>query len=235
MTRTRKLATKLGAALLVAAALPLGSQVNAADHRDGSQATDDPLADLTDLYAWHTGRGTIVVVLGFNGVQDAGSAATYDSETLYSVHIDNTGDPVNRAMGMAGDNDNEADVSIQVKFGQNALEEWGVQVENLPGSDGTFNGPVETEIDGGGGSRAYAGVFEDPFFFDLEGFQMTAANLVDDADPEDLAFDSTRDFFAGTNINAVVLEFDAAAAIGGDTPNEASWIQIWATSGRLAR
>ena len=68
MTRRRKLATTLGSALLVAAALPLGSQVNAADHRDGMQATDDPLADITDIYAWHTDGGTIVMVLGFNGI-----------------------------------------------------------------------------------------------------------------------------------------------------------------------
>ena len=228
----RKLATTLGTALLVAAALPLGSQVDAADHRDGTAATDDPLADLADLYAWPTARGTIIVVLTFNGLQAAGGEATYDAETLYTINIDNTGNPANRAMFMAGDNDNEADISIQVKFGQNMLGDWGVQVENLPGSDGTFNGPVETEIAGGGTSRAYAGVFEDPFFFDLEGFNMTLANTADDADPADLAFDSTRDSFAGTNVNAIVLEMDATAAVNG---NADSWIQVWATGGRLAK
>lgn len=232
MKRRRKLATTLGTALLIAAALPLGSQVDAADHRDGMAATDDPLADIADLYAWHTDRGTIVVVVTFNGLQAAGAEATYDAETLYTINIDNTGNPANRAMFMAADNDNEADISILVKFGQNQLGDWGVQVEGLPGSDGTFSGPVDMEIAGGGATRAYAGVFEDPFFFDLEGFNTTLANTADPDDPADLAFDSTRDSFAGTNVNAIVLEMDATAAVNGNADN---WIQVWATGGRLSK
>jgi hypothetical protein len=227
----RKLATTLGLGLLVASALPMGSQpVDAADHRDGMATTDDPLADIADVYAWHTGKdGTIVVVLTFNGVQLAGTDPTYDANTLYTIHIDNTGNPANKSGLMPMDNDNESDIQIQVRFGQNALLEWGVQVENLPGSDATFSGPVDMELAGGGVTRAYAGVFEDPFFFDLEGFNMTRDNLLDDADPADNAFDPTRDFFATTNVNAIVLEMDAAAAVNANADN---WVQIWATAGR---
>ncbi len=237
MTRRRKLATRLGAALLVAAALPLGSQVDAADHRDGGQATDDPLADIADVYAWHTDGGTIVIILTYNGLQDAGTDATYDSEVLYTINIDNTGDPANKAEGNPDQNDNEADIPIYVKFGQNGLEEWGVQVENLPGADGVVSGPVDTELPGGGETRVYAGVFEDPFFFDFEGFTMTRdATVTPDPDgmepyENDFLFDSTRDSFAGTNVNAIVLEMDAAATLNGNADN---WIQIWATAGRLS-
>jgi hypothetical protein len=239
MTRRRKLATSLGGALLVAAALPLGSQVNAADHRDGAQATDDPLADIADVYAWHTDSGTLVIILTFNGLQEAGTAPAYDSEVLYTINIDNTANPANKAANNPELNDNEADIPIYVKFGQNGLEEWGVQIENLPGSDGTFSGPVEMELPGGGSTRAYAGVFEDPFFFDFEGFTMTRdATVTPDPDgmapyASDFFFDSTRDSFAGTNVNAIVLEMDLATALGGDTPNPDNYLQIWATAGRL--
>ena len=233
MKRRRKYATSVGVALLIAAALPMGSQsVDAADHRDGMATTDDPLADLADLYAWHTEDGTIVVVVTFNGLQEAGTEAEYSSEVLYTINIDNTGTQANKATMMAADNDNVADHQIHVRFGQNGLGEWGVQVENLPGADGTFNGPVETELPGGGATRAYAGVFEDPFFFDLEGFNMTRDNLLDDADPADVAFVSKRDFFAGTNVNAIVLEMDAVEAVAGNADN---WIQIWATAGRAPK
>lgn len=194
--------------------------------------TDDPLADIADLYAWHTEDGTIVVILTFNGLQAAGGDPTFDPDVLYTINIDNTGNPANKASLMAADNDNMADHQIHVRFGENQLGEWGVQVENLPGSDGTFVGAVETELPGGGATRAYAGVFEDPFFFDLEGFNMTRDNLLDNADPADIAFDSTRDTFAMTNVNAIVLEMDAVETVNG---NADEWIQIWATTGRPSK
>ncbi len=233
MNRRRKYATGVGLALLVVTALPMGPQpVDAADHRDGMAATDDPLADIADLYAWHTDSGTIVVVLTFNGLQMAGGDPTFDANVLYTINIDNTGVQANKASGMAADNDNLPDHQIYVRFGENGNGDWGVQVENLPGSDGTFSGPIEMELAGGGSTRAYAGVFEDPFFFDLEGFNMTRDNLLDDADPADAAFLNTRDFFAATNVNAIVLEMDAATAVNKNADN---WIQIWATAGRAPK
>jgi hypothetical protein len=113
-----------------------------------------------------------------------------------------------------------------------------VQVLNLPGADAEVVGPVDMDIDGNGG-HVYAGVIDDPFFFDLDGFLTTLANLDDDTlDTEaDIGFRSldptfrgdTTDSFAGLNTMAVVLEFDAATAVAKNPDN---FIQVWATSGR---
>ena len=69
--------------------------------------------------------------------------------------------------------------------------------------------------------KAWAGLREDPFFFDLTGYQETL-------DTGTIAFDSNRDDFAGTNVTAIVIEMDAAAAAADGTQ-----LQIWATTGRL--
>jgi Domain of unknown function (DUF4331) len=243
MTRRRKLATKLGAALLVAAALPLGSQVNAADHRDAPGTMADRYADLNDVYAWYNmDNDTFVVVVTFNPLlaPDAPVTDSYNPDelpnVLYTIHIDNDSVP----LADASDWDNQdgttfgSDIQVQVRFGQNGLEEWGFQVENLPGATDTLVGPVD-EVLTDGTASATAGIFDDPFFFDLDGFFATRDNLdmVDD-DPADLGFRSlagelNNDSFAGVNTMAIVLEMDASATLGGNPDN---FVQIWATSGR---
>lgn len=126
---------------------------------------------------------------------------------LYGIHIDNSGN-------------NVANFDIWVRFGQNDLENWGVQVQGLPGATGPVVGPVETIIEEGN-LKVWAGLRDDPFFFDLEGFLTTATTGT-------ISFDPTRDFFAGQNITAVVLEIPLGAAQGGGSD-----LQVWSTTGTL--
>jgi hypothetical protein len=207
----------------------------AADHVDAPLTADIHAADLADLYAWHTERGTIVMVLTFGSLLVPGDAPVYDSDTVYVIHIDNTADPLEKADFTDNDNDNLADVRIHVRFGQNDHGDWGVQWNGVPGADDeTFDGPVQTPL-ANGTATVIAGHFDDPFFFDFEGFVTTRDNLLDDADPFDFAFASIVagapvDFFAGTNAMAIVLEVDAGTTMA-DNPD--GFLQIWATSGTL--
>lgn len=204
----------------IGAALVLDAQgVFAADHTDAPGTQADPAADIADFYAWHTENDTIVSIVTFAGLAEAGSDATYDPDVLYGIHIDNTGD-------------NISDIDIWARFGQNEAGDWGLEVLNLPGavpannpdeciSDGIC-GPVNTVLEGGGtGTFVWAGPAEDPFFFDFEGFLATL-------DTEALAFNPDNDTFAGTNVTAIVVEMDAAETVGVD--NTAS---MWATTSRL--
>ena len=206
---TRIVPAVVAVAALVASAAYLGQ----GDKADAADHTDPPMrimagdaADIGDIYAWH-GDGTMKVVLTFAGpvAPVADQTATWDPDVLYGVHIDNNGD-------------NAPDRNIWVRFGQNALGEWGVQVENVPGAEAAIVGAVETTIEAEG-AKVYAGLKDDPFFFDLQGFQDTLAN-------ETLSFDGGRDFFAGQNISAVVLEFPTSE-LGGTE------IGVWATTGRI--
>jgi hypothetical protein len=206
LTPTRRATRSLGAVALCALPL-LATLSHAADHVDSPANMMDQAADLTDVYAWH-GDGKLVVVFGFAGFAEAGLPGTYDAGVLYTVHVDN-------------DADNVADHEVYVRFGQNSAGDWGVQVENLPGSADPIVGPVDTTLEGALGLRVFAGPRDDPFFFDLDGFRETV-------DTGTLAFDSPRDSFSGYNVTAVVLEMSIdAVASGSDN------VAIWATTGRM--
>jgi hypothetical protein len=205
MTGKRLTAALLGTVALTVALATSG--VFAADHAEAPGTMADLAADITDVYAWHTENGTIVAVVDFAGLQEAGSTGTYDADVLYGLHIDNDGD-------------NEPDIDVWVRFGQNGAGEWGVQALNVPGSDVPLEGPVDTVIDGGNGVQLYAGPRDDPFFFDLDGYKATLMSGT-------LMFDNTNDTFAGTNVTAIVIEMDADAAAGGG-----DGLQLWATTGR---
>lgn len=178
-----------------------------ADHAEAPAAVADPAADLADVYAWHQGN-KLVTVVTFAGLSGSAMGALYDDDVLYTVHLDQDGD-------------NAAEIEILVRFGANAAGEWGMRVENLPGSPAPIEGPVETLLDAGDGRRVWAGWRDDPFFFDLQGFRETLQTQA-------VAFDSSRDSLAGLNVTAIVLESDLAAAGGGN----AEPLRIWATTAR---
>ncbi len=233
--RTRnKWITAVGATALAAAAVQLNPQeVTAADHIDAPVTQGDAAVDIADFYAWHTERGTIVAVITFNALLAPGDDPVYDDGVLYTVHIDNTADPVEAAQFFDNDNDNASDIQINFRFGQNDAGDWGVQVNGAPGAtDETFDGPVQTPLTNGSVTAA-AGLYDDPFFFDFDGFVATVMNLLDDTEPGDVAFASLTagsavDFFEGLNTMGIVVEFDAAMAVDGNADN---FLQIWATTG----
>jgi len=192
--------------LVLITALFASSTAFAADHAEAPTAAADPAADIADLYAWFDGTD-VRFALTFAGLGAPGAAATYDADMLYQIHIDNDGDTM-------------ADHSIEVRFGQNDAGEWGVQASGVPGADAPISGPVEVAA-GSGGPRVWAGLREDPFFFDLTGFNETLSTGT-------VAFDSTRDDLAGTNVTAIVIEAARADLDGGtDT------INVWATTSRI--
>jgi hypothetical protein len=233
MRTKNKWITALGVTALVAAAVQLEPQeVTAADHNDAPLTMEDNAADIADVYAWTTANDTIVVVMTFAGLRAPGDEVPYDSDTLYTIHIDNTADQGEKLDFTDNDNDNESDIRINVRFGQNGLDEWGVQFNGVPGADDdTFDGPVQEAITNGG-ATVIAGNFDDPFFFDFEGFVMTRDNLLDPADPLDVAFAGATsepvDAFAGTNVAGIVVEIPIGPTVDRNPDN---FIQIWATTG----
>jgi hypothetical protein len=182
----------------------------AADHNEATGTMADEIADIDDVYTWATTDGKLAVIVTFGGpgAEDpAGPPGAFDADVLYTIHLDNDGDYV-------------ADQDVLVRFGEDALGDWGVQFEGIPGGSGTVSGAVQTTIDAGNGLSATAGVFDDPFFFDFTGLGATLATGT-------LSFDATRDSFAGKNVNAIVIQMDLIAATAS-TPI----VHVWATSGR---
>ena len=203
---------KLAVVGLGAAALLLANDgVYAADHAEAPGAGADPAADIADFFAWHTDSGTLVGIVTFAGLGAPGSGGTYDTGVLYGIHIDNNADDV-------------ADINIWCRFGTNMAEDmWGLQCENVPGAAGPLMGMVDTPIADADNDavKIWAGPRDDPFFFDLDGYTETLETGT-------LSFDSMNDTFAGTNVTAIVVEMDAAAAAADGTT-----LQTWVTTARL--
>lgn len=190
------------------ALLVLAPTATAADHFDGLAEFDDPAIDLGDLYVWPTAGDHVAFALTIGPGLAAGESALYDPDVVYEIHIDDDGDSV-------------ANDSIVIQFGGHSnTGEVGVRVRGLPG-DTAVLGPVEQVLEGSQGARVWAGLRDDPFFHDAQGW--TTSRMTDT-----LALDPSRDTFAGTNTLAVVVEVPADALRGRT-------MRVWATAGRWPR
>ena len=203
------------AALLAAGALT-GSAVQhsalAADHLDPPMRTDpdvDPIpdnaADIADVYTWYT-SSSVVICLTFAGPAPAGRAAVYDRDVLYTINISNAGLPT------------DPEIQVKFRFGQDGTN-YGVQLNGLPDNQGPLSGPVEQTLTRSG-IKARAGLYDDPFFFDLQGFRTTRSTGTP-------SFVNTHSFFTGSNDTSMVIEFPI------DMVRGAGKLNIWATTQRF--
>jgi len=195
--RTSRNILAIGAAfaVLTAGAAPL--LVGAADHLDSPNAKANHALDITDMYAFDgANSGKTVLVLDVNPFAGVLSTNKFATDAEYRLNIDRPG-------GAAVD-----DV-YAVTFGSNApggkqsltLKKNGVTI--LTGTTGNTNV--------GGGVKLFAGVKDDPFFFDLNSFLRWR-------DPDgDGAYTYTGsttfdgiDTFKGANVSSIVLEMPDA-------------------------
>lgn len=220
----------LAAALAVLASV----SVMSADHAESPGADADPAADLADVFIFPSPQasGRTVAAITFGGRSAPRSridGAFYcDPNVLYTLHVDRE--------NAGGGFDSIADTQVHARFGLNARGECGLQLENVPGAGGTFSGPVEQVFESSTGLRAYAGLRNDPFFFDAEGYAALVASFAQPGQSGDLAAafrlgQPRRDSFAARNVSAIVFEIDnAALAPAGGSPR----VRVWATTGRIA-
>lgn len=202
--------------MTVAAAAFMASEwrADAADHFDPPTRTDpavnpsfDLAIDIADIYVWHT-ADLFNMAFTFAGPQPADRPATYDRDVLYTINISNAGAPT------------DPEIQIRFRFGKDGPF-TGVQISGLPDGGGPLVGPVEQTLSRNG-ILARAGLYDDPFFFDVEGFRTTRSTGT-------LSFSSQRSLFSTQNDTAMVLQLPIAMVRNGT--NE---INVWVTSARIA-
>jgi len=206
-----------GVAAAISAALLFvpGAPNRAADHLDPPGRTDPTIdatpdlpADIADIFAWDT-DDSVRVIVTFGGPNDPNRPASYDRDVLYKIMI-STAPPADTP-----------DITIRARFGRGKNpNEWGVRFEGVPGVTGAIEGPVETTLIKDG-VKARAGLFDEPFFFDLQGFRESRSM-------GKVRFDNRRNFFNGNNDTALVLEIPRNRFAGATMP-----LGFWITTSRI--
>ena len=171
----------------------------AADHLDSPTTKTDGRVDINDVYIFHPGQpgsqdlSRTVVVMTVNPAAGVISGTQFRHDARYEFLFDVDGDA-------------KPDASIRVRFGKPDDDgEQRVTVEAKLDGERVFKVRGETEeiIEGEGGIRVFAGLRDDPFFFDLVSFNDGATFC----QPGD------GDFFLGLDTSAIVVEIPT-----GDMP-----------------
>ena len=218
---THKLA--LGAASAFAALLLTGTPTPAmaADHRDSPVVDDDPAADINDVYMFRdpNDKTKLVLVLSTYPLEDPRFATSYqyDPDVIFQIGFDTTGDgtfkhflsaqfsPLTDGAGSL------QTVTITMPSGRTItgnVTQPTIQAPE-PKPIGTFSNGV----------TIFAGPRDDPFFFDLIGFNRVVAKIKatsvnggpGTADP---SLFTHVDAFAGFNVQALVIEAPISDFVG---------------------
>ncbi len=140
-----------------ALALLVSPLANAADHRDSPLATGDPTADINDIYAFMNPTNPNEVILVDTVVPFATYNSRFSDAVEYRFNLDN---------GAAG-----GEIRITCTFTMQ-----GTRI-NCTGPGGLAAvGGIERIVQGTG-MRVWAGLRDDPFFFDLPAFNATRTAL----------------------------------------------------------
>ena len=192
MRRPSRLA--LAAAMTLSLALP--ALAAAADHLDGAAVQVNHAADINDVYVFQ-GADAANTVLSFDVNPAAGvvSGTTFDPAIEYVINVDTDADAVE-------------DIVYSITFAAPAAgtQAYTVLKDGAPYATGVTgtNATIAT------GGQAFAGLVDDPFFFDLDGFRTFKASILDPMAAVDASgicnTNPDVNFFAGFNASAIVLE-----------------------------
>jgi hypothetical protein len=242
---TWKWKTRFLALGLAAASLP-APQAIAADHRDGPAVQTDASTDINDLYAW-VDATSVNMVMTVSPL--AGANARFSDKAWYVFHT---------ASRKAFLDPNATAVDIICGFDAGSTDATTQKISCWVGKDrNTFiygNASGTAGILGAGNKvQVYAGLRDDPFFFNLVGFQ-EAAKLVK-ANQASLTLDTNgcltgpaaartavatqlgkgmaganpTDFFAGKNVLAIVIKVDKSLLNAGG-----NFLSVWAATHKKA-
>ena len=192
-----------------------------ADHRDGPAAEANAPLDITDVYAFRspTNNDNLVVGFGVNGLTtpDKNSSANFNADASYIIHVDNNGDLAD-------------DATVTFDFDNSSPQKFTITGLGNPITGTVTPAGQAPMVTDAGGIKAFAGLRDDPFFFDLTGFKkFVAGPYVPAAGLRTAADGAPADTFAGTNVSYMVLELPITATTGAANSSTGT-IKAWAST-----
>ena len=137
----------------------------AADHADGPRASADPAADITDVFAW-TSPDARRVNLVMDVVRNATSTSRFSDGVQYVFHTTSR-------TAFGAEPSKEVDVVCVFNRAQR-IRCWAGQDEHARAQVAGRADRSQGISSPDGRLRVFAGLREDPFFFNLAGFRETA-------------------------------------------------------------
>ena len=223
---------------MAAAIWLLSTPSYAADHQDGPAATAAPETDITDLFAWMSADHSKMYLV-MDVFPAATAAAKFSNNALYVFHTTSKS-------GLTATTGTPLDIICSFDAAQ-AIQCWAGS-EYVAGA--TAAAPTSGIKSASGKLTVWAGLRDDPFFFNLDGFKdMVAAvkaaapQLLPTVDasgcptvdaPTSAALVSALahshgnapvDHFAGLNVLAIVIAVDASLVTKGG-----STVAVWAST-----
>lgn len=178
------------AAVAAVAAIPAIS----ADHLDAPAVKKDGRIDINDVYVFHPGASQnlnrTVLAMTVNPAAGVISGTTFREGAKYELLIDKNGDT-------------RPDITVRVQFsGHHGEQSYSVRWITGHGDNVIARGSTN-RVEASGDVSAFAGLRDDPFFFDLAAFNAGAAFCRGHGG-------TGTDFFLGLNGSAMVVEVPTA-------------------------
>jgi hypothetical protein len=195
-------------------------QVKAADHAESTSVILDAYADIGDIFAFLSPVDNSKVILmttvaGFVVPAEAMNFSYFPEDILYRFEIENTGDAVP---------DQRIDVSFSPQVSRSTPQTATITLPNLsrvrtftaPTTLPTFGAtapPFTVTTNAATGVKFFAGLCDDPFYFDIVGFGRFVTSVLAGT-PDPTRLQRARDSFAGYNIHVIALEVPASMLRG---------------------
>jgi len=202
--------------LMAGVLLPL-PPTDAADHAEATLVAGFPGGDIADVYAFMDPNDNSKVILamdveGFIVPSELLNLSFFSPEVKFEFQIENTGDAV-------------PDKFIDVTFTPQTMRTQP-QTATISFSSGqSFTAPTTVTTlgatapsftvttDPATGVSFFAGLTDDPFFFDIVGFNRFVASVTSGS-PDPTKLQRGRDSFAGYNIHMIALRVPASMLKG---------------------
>jgi len=195
------------------------TSTKAADHAEATLVASDPQADLADVYAFldPTDNSKVILAMdveGFVVPAELLNLGGFSSEVVFRFEIENTGD---------AKPDKFIDVTFDEQFSRRAPQiahiklpdgktfdaRTTVQSQRGNVNDVSNPNPFLITTDATSGVKFFAGLTDDPFFFDIIGFNRYVIKLVDRNPSAKTDLTRGRDSFAGFNSHMIALSMPA--------------------------
>ncbi len=238
INRTKLIRGAAGIAV-VTLGIGVGLKLKAADHTDGPAVKADATSDITDVYAWMSAdKAKVSLVMNVYPFAPAGSK--FSDAVYYVFHLNSA-----PGFGMAA-------TETKIICGFDAAQKiscWVGSTETVTGDASAVAGLASAS----GKTKVFAGLRDDPFFFNFTGFKATTAAVM--AAAPALTFDATGcpalttaqstalvgqlshgtagapavNDFAGKNVQSIVIEVDTTLVTPGG-----KILGVWASTHKKA-